>query len=62
MIVQKRHLVDMFLGSFDPIVVQENEGEEMVNAFCLFVCLQEKSVVRFSFSTIGQSKGEPHWI
>ena len=36
MIVQKRHLVDLFLGSFDPIVVQENEGEEMVNAVCLF--------------------------
>lgn len=42
MIVQKRRLVDMFLGSFDPNVVQDNEGEEMVNVFCLFVRLKRK--------------------
>ena len=42
MIVQKRRSVDMFLGSFDPNVVQDNEGEEMVNVFCLFVYLKRK--------------------
>ena len=45
MIDQKRRLVDFFLlgsNSFDPIVVEENKGEEMVNVFCLFVRFKRK--------------------
>ena len=48
MIVQKRRSVDMFLGSFDPNVVQDNEGEEMVNVFCLFILKEKSSQVQFS--------------
>ena len=50
MIVQKRGSVDMFLGSFDPIVVQDNEGEEMVNVFCLFVRLIKGKCCQVQFS------------
>ena len=50
MIVQKRGSVDMFLGSFDPIVVQDNEGEEMVNVFGLFVRLIKEKCCQIQFS------------